>query len=168
MNLPTLAPTALADRRVRLAGVVLAAALALLLVAAGGAIQVDAVDAAPPTFAVADSALRFAPAGAGTDIAAANARDLFTDDRRPPSRRYLLPGEADVPESGPAPLPTLLGTALGSDGEHFAMAQLPGGAATIVRRGAKIGGYTVVSIERGKVTLLSSDGIRFTVDASKP
>jgi hypothetical protein len=168
MNMPAITPTSLADRRVRLAGVVLAASLALLLVAVGGAIRVDEVTAAAPPATVPDSALRFAAVGAGTDVAAANARDLFTDDRRPPSRRYLMPGDADVPQGGPPPLPTVLGTAIGSDGQHFAIARLPNGASTIVRANAVIGDYTVVSIERGKVVFRGADGVRFTVDASKP
>jgi hypothetical protein len=159
---PPVTPQALGDLRVRLAGLVFVAALALLVAAGAGALRVGAVDAVP------DSALRFAAAGTGTDVAAANARDLFTDDRRAPARRYLMPGMADTPQAGPAPLPTVLGTALGSDGAHFAIAQLPGGLATIIRVNGKIGEYTVVAIERARVTLRGPDGIRLTVDASKP
>lgn len=168
MSLPAITPTALGDRRLRLAGLVLATAIALLLVAAGSAVRLDAVSTAAPPATVADSALQFATPGAGIDVTAANARDLFTDDRRPPSRRYLMPGEPDTPQGGPPPLPTVLGTALGSDGAHFAIAQVPGGGSMIIRPNAMIGEYTVLSIARGKVVFLSSDGIRFTVDASKP
>jgi hypothetical protein len=168
VTIPALSPSALRDTRVRLAGVIAAGALVVLVVAAIGAIRVDVVTAAAPPASVPDSALRFAAPGAGTDVAAANARDLFTDDRRPPARRYLMPGDADVPQGGPAPLPTVLGTALGSDGQHFAIAQLPGAPSMVIRPNSKIGEYTVVSIERGKVILRSADGVRFTVDASKP
>jgi hypothetical protein len=168
MSMPALSPTALADRRVRLAGIVLAGALALLLTAAVGAIRVDAVSAAAPPAAVADSALRFAAPGTGTDVATANSRDLFTDDRRPPIRRYLMPGEPDVTPASAPPIPTVLGTAIGSDGQHFAIAQVQGGASTIIRVNGSIGGYTVLSIERGKVVFRGADGIRWTIDASKP
>jgi hypothetical protein len=161
--------TAMRDTRVRLAALLLGGALIVLVVASIGAIRVDAVNAAAPPASVPDSALAFAPPGRGIDVAAANARDLFTDDRRPPSRRYLMPGETDTRvESSPPPLPTILGTAMGSDGEHFATAQFSGGVASIARVGSKLGAYTVVSIERGKVVLRDAAGVRWTVDASKP
>ena len=159
---------AMRDSRVRLAGLTVGAALVVLVMAAAGAIRVDPVNAAAPPASVPDSALRFAATAPGADVAGAVARDLFTDDRRPPARRYLMPGENDTPTGGPAPLPAVLGTAIGSDGEHFATALIAGGLPTIVRVGSKIGAYTVVAIERGKVTLRGPDGSRSTIDASKP
>lgn len=164
-----LTPAAMRDTRVRVAALLLGGALVVLVIAVVGAVRVDAVNAAAPPASVPDSALAFAPPGRGTDVAAANARDLFTDDRRPPSRRYLMPGESDTQVgSSPPPLPTILGTAIGSDGEHFATALFSGGVPSIARVGSKLGAYTVVSIERGKVILRDAAGVRWTVDASKP
>jgi hypothetical protein len=163
-----LTPAAMRDNRVRMAALLLGAALVVLVIVSIGAIRVDAVNAAAPPASVPDSALAFAPQGRGIDVAAANARDLFTDDRRPPSRRYLMPGESDAPAGSPPPLPTILGTAIGSDGEHFATALFSGGVPSIARVGSKLGAYTVVSIERGKVILRDAAGVRWTVDASKP
>jgi hypothetical protein len=163
-----LAPVAMRDTRVRLAALLIGAAFVVLVTAIIGAIRVDAVNAAAPPAAVPDSALRFASLGTATNVAAANARDLFTDDRRAPAQRYLMPGEPEVTETAPPPLPTVLGTAIGSDGRHFAIVQSGGGGPTIIRANAQVGGYTVLSIERGKVAFRGADGVRFTVDASKP
>src|SRR5262249_22320908 len=115
-----------------------------------------------------DSALRIPAPGAGIDIAAANARDLFSDGRQPPPKRYKMPGESDAAPAAPPARPTVLGTVMAGDGGHFATAQVPGGNPVIIRAGEKIGGYTVVAIERGKVTFRGTDGERFTIDASKP
>ncbi len=143
-------------------------AAVVLVVAIVGAVRVEPVQAAAPPAAIPDSALRFAPAGAGADVAAAVAADIFADDRRPPRRRYLMPGESDAGSAAPAPRPVVLGTAITGGAGSFAICQVPGGQPTVVRAGGQIGGYTVVSIERGKVTFRGSDGERFSIDASKP
>ena len=71
-----LTPAAIRDWRVRMAALLLGAALIVLVVMSIGAIRVDAVNAAAPPASVPDSALAFAPPGRGIDVAAANARDL--------------------------------------------------------------------------------------------
>lgn len=162
------APETLRERNFRLAIAAVGVAIVVLIVAAVGAVRVPDVAAAPPPPAIADSALRFAFPGAGPDIAAAVAKDLFTDDRRAPIRRYRVPGEADDVPAQAAPRPTVLGTAIAADGAHFATCQLPGGAPTIVRVGSRIGAFTVVAIERGRVTFRDASGERFTLDNSKP
>jgi hypothetical protein len=167
VSTPLVSPAAMRDSRVRAAGFVLAIAVVALVIAAVGAVRVGSVQAAAPPPLVPDSALRIAAPGAGTDIAGAVAQDLFTDDRHAPAKRYLLPGEQDF-TAEPAPRPSVLGTAIGSDGEHFAICMLPGGLPVTVRAGSKVGGYTVVSIERGKVIFRSAGGERFTLDAAKP
>lgn len=167
MTIPRLTPAAMRERVVRFALGGLAVAVVLLGFAVLGAIRVEQVEASVPPPAIADSALRFRIPGEGADVAAAVASDLFTDDRQAPARRYLMPGESDV-EVQPAPRPVVLGTALGGDGGNFAICQVAGTPSRIVRVGDKIGEYSVLGIERGKVTFRGSDGERFTIDASKP
>ncbi|MDA1081525.1 MAG: hypothetical protein O2973_07580 [Gemmatimonadetes bacterium] len=152
--------------RVVVAAVIVA--VAVLVASAVGAARIAPVEAAAPPIPIADSALKFTIPGGGANIAAAVANDIFTDDRQAPLRRYRLPGEADNTPGQPAPRPVVLGTVLASDGAHFATCQVSGGQPTIVRVGAKLGGFTVVSIERGRVTFRSAEGERFSIDASKP
>jgi hypothetical protein len=152
----------------RLAAGLLGVSVIVLIAAIVSAVRVGDVAAAAPPSAVPDSALRFMPPGASVDIAAAVARDLFTDDRQAPARRYRLPGEADVTVRQASPRPVVLGTVVGADGSSFAMCQTGPTDVVKVRVGGKVGEYTVVSIERGRVTFRGADGERFTVDASKP
>lgn len=161
-------PAAMRDPRVRAAGLLLLVATLVLAWALVGAVRVDTVSAAAPPAAIHDSALKFAATTKGTDVVAANARDLFTDDRRPPARRYLMPDESDTPASAPPPLPTILGTSVGSDGDGFATSLVTGGVPTIIRVGSKVNGYTVTRIERGRVIFRDAAGVTWTVDASKP
>ena len=168
MNTPTLNREMMRDRFFRFSIVTLAAALIVLAVAVVGAVRVQSVEAAPPPVTIPDSALRFADSGAAADLAAAAANDLFADDRQAPAKRYRLPGEANETPRQPAPRPVVLGTALSDDGGSFAICQLVGGQSTVVRAGARIGEFMVVSITRGRVVFRSADGERFTIDASKP
>lgn len=167
MTIPRLTPAATREPALRYAFGVFVVAVALLGFALGGAIRVGKVEASVPPAPVADSVLRFRIPGAGADVAAAVASDLFTDDRQAPLRRYLMPGEPDVPEAS-APRPVVLGTALGGAEGDFAMCQVAGGPVRVVRVGGQIGEFTVVAIARGKVTFRGTDGERFTIDASKP
>ena len=145
----------------------LVAAVVVLVAAIAGAVHLQPVSVAAPPPAVPDSALRFAAAGDRANVAAAVARDLFTDDRRAPAKRYLLPGEQEAAARGPAPQPVVLGTAIGS-GDDFAICQAPGGQPAIARVGQRVGGFTVVSIERTRVVFRGPDGERLSIDASKP
>jgi hypothetical protein len=165
--IPRLTPAAMREPAVRYALGALVVAVVLLGVAAVGAIRVEQVEASVPPPTIADSALRFRIPGEGADVAAAVAKDLFTDDRQAPPRRYLMPGASEV-EAQPAPRPAVLGTALGGADGDFAICQVAGGPSRVVRVGGKVGEFTVVGIERGKVTFRGPDGERFTIDASKP
>lgn len=168
MNAPTITRDMLHDRWMQAAAMVLGVSAMVLLVAMVSAIRVGTVEAAPPTVSVAESALQFSAVGQAADIAAAVSRDLFTDDRQAPPRRYRLPGEANAVERQAAPKPLVLGTAISADGSSFAMCQTGPTDVVKVRVGGKVGEYTVVSIERGRVTFRGVEGERFTVDASKP
>ena len=168
MSRPLVSREMLRDGAFRSAVVALAVAVVVLVAAGVGALRIAPIAAAPPPPAIADSALRFALAGAGADIATAVASDLFTDDRQAPPRRYRLPGEPETTPRVQAPRPAVLGTAIAADGASFAICQITGGQPTVVRAGAKIGEFTVVSIERGRVSFRAADGERFSIDASKP
>ena len=168
MKTPPPASEMLRDGRMRLAVALLGASAFALVAAVVSAVRVGSVEAAAPPSAVADSALRFAEAGQPVDIGAAVARDLFTDDRQAPARRYRLPGEADVVAPPVASRPLVLGTAIGPAGTSFAMCQTGPADVVKARVGGRVGEYAVVAIERGRVTFRGADGELFTVDASKP
>lgn len=105
-----------------------------------------------------------------SDIESAVDNDLFSPDRSAPSVPYRMPGE-NAPDDAPTvqpPKPIVLGTAVATDGRHFATVQLGDGRPTLVRVGDKIGEWVVRAIERGKITLVSSDGTRIDVTVPKP
>jgi hypothetical protein len=156
------------DRVFQLAVLAAIVALVALVSATVGAVRLQAVTAAAPAPAIPDSLLTFATPDAGPDVAGAVARDLFQEDRTPPPRRYRLPGEPDATPRPMAPRPAVLGTALGTGEADFAICQIPGGQPVIVRAGARIGEFTVLSIERNRVWFRGADGERFSIDASKP
>lgn len=168
MNAPVVTSEMLRNRWMRAAMTLLGVSVIVLIAAIVSAIRVGTVEAAAPATTVADSALRFTAIGQPVDIGAAVARDLFMDDRQAPPKRYRLPGEAATVVRQPSPKPQVLGTAISPDGSSFAMCQTGPTDVIKVRVGGKIGDYTVVSIERGRVTFRGLDGERFTVDASKP
>ena len=168
MNTPLFSREMLRDGLFRGAALAVGAALIVLVIAIAGAVRIDPVQAAAAPPAIADSALRFGFAGAGADVAEAVANDLFTDDRRAPPRRYLMPGEVEATPRQPAARPVVLGTVMATDGANFAICQVGGGQSAIVRAGGKVGEFTVVSIERGRVNFRSPDGERISIDASNP
>lgn len=107
---------------------------------------------------------------APADIQAAVESDLFSDDRTAPDIPYRMPGEKDA-DSAPAPepmKPAVLGTAVATDGRSFATVAFGDGRATLVHVGDKIGDWTVKAIARGKVTLVSTSGIRTDITVPKP
>jgi hypothetical protein len=105
---------------------------------------------------------------ANVELAVEN--DLFAEDRSAPANPYRMPGEAD-PNAKPRvePMkPFVLGTAVATDGRHFATLQLGDSGPKLVRVGDKIGEWVVKSIERGKVVLVSTEGTRAELVAPKP
>ena len=79
-----------------------------------------------------------------------------------------MPGEVEATPRQPAARPVVLGTVMATDGANFAICQVGGGQSAIVRAGGKVGEFTVVSIERGRVNFRSPDGERISIDASNP
>jgi hypothetical protein len=104
------------------------------------------------------------------NVESAVENDLFAVDRTAPANPYRMPGEAD-PNGKPRvePMkPFVLGTAVATDGRHFATLQLGDGGPKLVHVGDKIGEWVVKSIERGRVVLVSTEGTRAELVAPKP
>jgi hypothetical protein len=105
------------------------------------------------------------------DIRAAVENDLFSPDRTAQGAPYRLPGEPDpgASKTSDPSRPVVLGTAVATDGQNFATVQLSGDThPTLVHIGDKIGTWIVRAIERGKVTFVSTAGVRADVAAPKP
>jgi hypothetical protein len=114
--------------------------------------------------------LRRAQTRPAADIPAAVESDLFADDRTAPGAPYRMPGEGaldDKPDIEPEK-PVVLGTAVATDGRHFATLQLGATHPTLVHVGDTIGEWIVRAIERGKVTLVNRGGTRADVTVPKP
>ena len=101
------------------------------------------------------------------DIDAAVEADLFSPDRSAPDESFRMPGDpaAHVAQTS-GPTPRVLGTAVAPDGSSFATAELAGGTPRIVRRGDRLGDYTVTSIARGHVVFTASSGTQVDIAAT--
>ena len=108
--------------------------------------------------------------GRPADVQAAVENDLFASDRSAPASPYRMPGESDGSGGAPPePLkPLVLGTAVATDGRSFATLQLGDASPTLVHVGDKIGEWTVKSIQRGKVVLVSTSGTRTDLTVPNP
>ena len=97
-------------------------------------------------------------------------KDLFAADRSAPDAPYRMPGESDGKEKSTVkPMkPTVLGTAVATDGRSFATLQLGDASPTLVHVGDKIGEWVVKAIERGKIVLVSTSGTRADLTVPKP
>jgi hypothetical protein len=103
------------------------------------------------------------------DLDAAVENDVFSPDRTPPSGSYRLPGETG-PNDKPvfeSQKPTVLGTAVANDGQSFATVQLGDSGPKLVHVGDKMGDWLVRAIERGKVTFVSTTGVRADLSEAK-
>jgi hypothetical protein len=135
---------------------------------ASRALRIEPVPAAaPPRFATADALAKpgmVVPA----DIGAVVALNVFSPDRKAPSRRYRLAGDAEDETTGQTPQPVVLGTSVASGDRSFAICRVGDGPATVVRLNERIGGYTVKLIERGRVVFATPVGERLEVNANRP
>ena len=130
----------------------------------------DETPQAVPVTTVSLDRLRAGPARQPTDIDDAVDNDLFSEDRSAPAGRYRMPDE-EAPDTGAAAQPekpAVLGTAVATDGRHFATVQMKNARPTLVHVGDTVGVWVVRSIERGKVGLVSAGGTRIEVAAPKP
>lgn len=149
------------------ASLVLAVATTLWMLAR--ALRDEPIPAAPVAEIASLDRIRAGVSRPVADIAAIADNDLFSIDRTAPSRPYRMPGDPD-PSAPAAPLPekpTVLGTAIATDGQHFATVRLGNGSPMLVRVGDTIGQWTVRSIERGKLVLATAAGQRAEVTVSK-
>lgn len=111
-----------------------------------------------------------APSRPQTDIQATVNRDLFSAGRMAPSSPYRMPDErqaTDAPAAEPE-RPIVLGTAVATDGRHFATVQLGDASPTLVHIGDRIGEWVVRAIERGKIVLVRAGGTRAEVTVPNP
>lgn len=134
------------------------------------AFRAEAIPDAPPTVIGSIESIRGGASRPKSDIEATVDNDVFSIDRSAPNAPYRMPGEPD-PNAKAAPQPekpTVLGTAVATDGSHFATLQMRDGRPTLVRVGDKIGEWVVRSIERGKVALVSTGGVRAEVAVNNP
>ena len=104
------------------------------------------------------------------DIEAAFENDLFASDRNAPDNPYRMPGETGPDDRAVVePMkPTVLGTAVATDGCSFATMQLGDGSPTLVHVGDRIGDWIVKSIARNKVVLVGTTGTRAELTSPKP
>ena len=136
---------------------------------------VDVVRAAPIPDVPASASMNVAQLTRGpmpppADIQSAVENDLFSPDRSAPSAPYRMPGERDVrdePVVEPVK-PAVLGTAVATDGRNFATLQLGDDRPVLVHVGDKIGEWTVKSIGRGQVVLVTAAGARADLTVPKP
>ena len=134
------------------------------------ALRAVPIPEAPHTTVVSLAQLSRTPLAAPADIQSAVENDLFSPDRSAPTTPYRMPGERDVSD-GPVvePVkPAVLGTAVATDGRNFATMQLGDERPVLVHVGDKIGEWTVKSIGRGKVVLVTAAGARADLTVPKP
>jgi hypothetical protein len=154
---------------IRTALAALAIALVLTLTAFVRAVRIAPVEESASANNAALVRATSTPPVPEIDIEAVGANDIFQPDRSALPHRYRMPGDPDpagpaAPAAEPAK-PTVLGTVLSTDGAHFATCQLPGGRPTLVHVGDRLGDYTVVAIERGKVVFKTASGAKIEVAA---
>lgn len=133
------------------------------------ALAPDELPRATPV-SVASLDVKRAPVRPIADVQAAVENDLFSPDRTAPSEPYRMPGEAgpdDKPRVEPQK-PVVLGTAVASDGRHFATLRLGDASPQLVRVGDRIGEWVVRAISRGKVVIESTEGARAELAVPKP
>ena len=134
------------------------------------AFRVQDIPDSPPAVVGSIENIRGGASRPKSDIETAVDNDVFSIDRAAPNAPYRMPGEPD-PNAKAAPQPdkpVVLGTAVATDGRHFATLQMRDGRPTLVRVGDKIGEWTVRAIERGKVVLVSTGGARAEIAVNNP
>jgi hypothetical protein len=155
----------------RIAAVLLAAAIALVVWTAVRALRVDPVPSVPPPTLASAGSIASAPLPPATDVAAAVEKDPFAPDRSAPASPYRLPGEPDPKVEEPVvepQKPVVIGTAVSPQGRSFAVLQLGDARPVSLSIGDRIGAYTVKSIERGRVVFTTPAGKKVDITAVKP
>ena len=98
--------------------------------------------------------------------------DPFHPERRRPTERFRLPGEAisaEVIAPAPAVAPlVLLGTVVLAEGRSFVMCQQGSGQARIVRIGESLGDYTLRNVQQGRAVFVTKGGEKIELRVPKP
>jgi hypothetical protein len=154
----------------RVALVTLAIAIGVATWTLVTALRVDAIPDAPPTSVASLQGIAHPASRPRANIQTIVDNDVFSADRSAPAAPYRMPGEPD-PNEKPAATPEkplLLGTGVATDNRNFATVQLGAAGPTLVHVGDKIGLWVVKAIERGKIVLISTDGVKIDVSVPKP
>lgn len=96
--------------------------------------------------------------------------DPFREDRAAATTRYRLPGTAadtDRVAEDEAPVLTLLGTIMHSDGSGLALYQNGNDPPRLIRPGESIGGLTLQRVEQARATFADARGRVTTLTVSK-
>ena len=155
---------------VRMAGLLLVGAMAVLLVAAWRAVRLDAVRPLPVPVVAPDGTPSPA-AREGSSIArvmeAVN-NDPFHPLRRRPARRLRPAGGQVVEAVADRGLSVqVIGTAVSADGGGFAMCAWGGAPPRIVRIGERVGDWTLRAVTPGAAQFTSSTGATVIVRIAK-
>lgn len=145
-------------------------AAALFMTSLARAVRIAPVEAAQGSASAELVRVTSTPPAPEIDLGAVGANGIFQPDRTALPYRYRMPGE-DAPNDAPGPepvKPVVLGTVLATDGDHFATVQMPGGKPTVLRVGDKVGEYTVMAIDRGKVAFKNAAGTIIEITATRP
>jgi hypothetical protein len=103
-----------------------------------------------------------------TKLADAVGKDPFHPERRRPSQRFQLPGEAaPAVSAASSELFKLIGTATMAEGKGFAMCQLGAEPPKLVRIGESIGDLTLKNVQPGRAVFVRSDGKRYEARVPK-
>jgi hypothetical protein len=157
-----------AARPIQVALAVLVLALGVAAWTSSRALRIDPVPPATPPTLATEGALAKPGMVVPADIGAVVALNLFSPDRKAPSRRYRLAGYAEDEPTAPPPTPVVLGTSVASGDRSFAICRVGDGPATVVRLNERIGGFTVKAIERGRVVFATPLGERLEINANRP
>ncbi|HEY9226746.1 MAG TPA: hypothetical protein VIP11_08880 [Gemmatimonadaceae bacterium] len=133
------------------------------------AFRVAPIPDPPPTAIASLESIRHPEARPSSNLEATIEGNVFSVDRTPPATAYRMPGDPD-PAARPMAQPEkpiVLGTAVATDGRHFATVQMSNTSPTLVHVGDKVGEWTVRLIERGKIVLTTATGLRAEVTVAK-
>lgn len=157
------------DRGFRVAASALVVAVIVAAWTVVTALRVEAIPAVTPANIASLQGVTRGPARSRTDISAVVDNDLFSPDRSAPDARYRMPGESEASDKPVAmpDKPVLLGTGVATDNKSFATVQLGADRPTLVHVGDKIGQWSVKAIDRNKIVIVTSDGLRAEITVPK-
>lgn len=138
------------------ASIALGLSLLVLAASASDAIRIREVEAAPgstpsPARPRTPPATRPIPNAMETAVA----HNPFSATRRPPAP---APPPATEPTRTAGPLPSIAGIGTAPGGRAFVIAAYPGSPSRVVRRGGRIGTWTLTAVDGAAATFASESG----------